>query len=189
MPARPGRARVGEQDRPGRRSVGWPGHAVLQVPVIELEDWIVARTRHYDAGFISDDPGFHHAHITVLAPLTSWDVEAIAALAASSKPFDFELDHVDTFADGTIYLHTDKTGEFKQLTAGAWLAHPQVRPYGGDDPLPHLTLDRLSAQVGVASTEALLDGLLPVHGRADALELVWYRSNECHLIGRWPLGG
>ena len=37
--------------------------------------------------------------------------------------------------------------------------------------------------------EALLDGLLPVHGRADALELVWYRSNECHLIGRWPLGG
>ena len=51
-------------DRPGRRSVGWPGHAVLQVPVIELEDWIVTRTRHYDAGFISDDPGFHHAHIT-----------------------------------------------------------------------------------------------------------------------------
>ena len=92
VPARPGRAKVGEQDRPGRRSVGWPGHAVLQVPVIELEDWIVTRTRHYDAGFISDDPGFHHAHITVLAPLTSWDVEAIAALAASSKPFDFELD-------------------------------------------------------------------------------------------------
>ena len=46
MPARPGRVGVGEQDRPGRRSVGWPGHAVLQVPVIELEDWIVARTRH-----------------------------------------------------------------------------------------------------------------------------------------------
>ena len=32
------------------------GHAVLQVGVPELEDWIVARTRHYDDSFISTMP-------------------------------------------------------------------------------------------------------------------------------------
>lgn len=166
----------------------WPGHAVLQVPVVELEDWVVARTRHYDSSFVSADPQFHHAHITVLAPMTRWDTEAIGALAASMSPFDYELDRVDVFADGTIYLHADPVGRFKEMTARARQAHPNVRPFGGEDPLPHLTLDRVGDAVDLVSTERMLDGLLPVGGHADALELVWYRSSECRLIQRWPLG-
>lgn len=167
---------------------GWPGHAVLQIPVPEMEDWIVDRTRFYDTAFLSDDPGFHHAHITVLAPITTWNLDAIADLAASSSPFDFELADIAVFPGGTIYLRADPVPQFKRLIHAAWRAHADVHPYGGDDPLPHLTLDRLSETVSVASTRKLITRPLPVHGRANSLELVWYRADECHLIERWMLG-
>jgi hypothetical protein len=44
------------------------GHSVLVVPVPELDEWIRARTAFYDASFVSADPGFVHAHITLLGP-------------------------------------------------------------------------------------------------------------------------
>ncbi len=162
---------------------------MLQIPVAEMEDWIVNRTRYYDPSFVSDDPEFRHAHITVLAPMIEWHLDAIGELAESVRPFDFELDRLDVFSDGTIYLHVDPVVRFKQLTAAAWQAHRDVRPFGGDDPLPHLTLDRISDAVGLESTARLLNRSLPIHGRAESLELVWYRSNQCHLIRRWPLSG
>ncbi len=46
----------------------WRGHAVLLVPVPELEPFARERTRFYDRSFLSDDPRFFRAHITVLAP-------------------------------------------------------------------------------------------------------------------------
>ncbi len=46
----------------------WPGHAVLLAAVPVLEGWVRARTAHHDPTFVADDPGFPHAHATVLAP-------------------------------------------------------------------------------------------------------------------------
>ena len=44
------------------------GHAVLQIPVPELEPFVRQRHEHYDPHFVSTDPAFVHAHITVLGP-------------------------------------------------------------------------------------------------------------------------
>ena len=44
------------------------GHAVLLIGVPALEGWIRERTAFYDASFLSADPRFAHAHITILAP-------------------------------------------------------------------------------------------------------------------------
>lgn len=44
------------------------GHSVIAFPVPELDPWVRARTEHYDPSFVSSDPDFVHAHITVLGP-------------------------------------------------------------------------------------------------------------------------
>ena len=46
----------------------WPGHSVLVVPVPALERLVRQRTRHYDAAYLSSDPTFAHAHVTLLGP-------------------------------------------------------------------------------------------------------------------------
>lgn len=167
----------------------WPGHAVLQVGVPELENWVRERTRHYDPGFVSADPRFTHAHITVLAPLLTWDLAAITRLAAATKGFDYELRHIKVFPNGIIYLRPEPDEQFRRLTQLALVAHPNVKPNGAPDPKPHLTLDLNTAEIDVASTRRSLGDLIPVTSRAETLELSWYRSGECHLIERWPLMG
>lgn len=165
----------------------WSGHGVLQVGVPELEEWIVARTRHYDSRLVSSDPRFRHAHITVLAPLVRWDETAIAQIAASTPPFAFALRQVDVMPTGWINLRPDPDAAFRRLTRRVWDAHPAVVPFGAPEPAPHLTLDMIAADVSVASTRALLGEAIPVTCRAEAIELVWYGLDECHLIERWPL--
>ena len=68
-------------------------------------------------------------------------------------------------------------------------AHPQVRPFGGDDPEPHLTLDRISRDVSLASTRTLLGDLVPARCRAERVELHWYEANACRVLDGWPLPG
>lgn len=53
--------------------------------------------------------------------------------------------------------------------------------------MPHLTLDRLAPDVTLASTRELLADAIPVSCRAEAIELVWYESGNCHLIRRFAL--
>lgn len=168
----------------------WSGHGVLQVAVPELEDWISARTRHYDPRYLSSDPRFAHAHITVLAPLRPDEVDlaAIARIAATTRPFEFALREIHVFPNGCVYLKPDPDEPFRELTRRAWQAHPAVTPNGAPNPQPHLTLDLLSAAVTVPSTRASLGDLMPAQGRAEALELVWYAPSECRLIDRWPMG-
>lgn len=165
----------------------WPGHAVLQIGVPELEDWIVARTRHYDDSFISTDPDFRHAHITILAPLEHWDERAFAEIAASTPAFDYRLDRVAAFPNGCLHLPPAPDAPFRELTRRAWAAHPGIVPNGAPDPQPHLTVDWLAPQVSIASTQELLGPAVPVDCAAEALELVWYESNNCHLIRRFDL--
>ncbi len=162
---------------------------MLQVGVPELEDWIIERTRHYEPALVSTDPGFRHAHITVLAPIARWDMAAIAQIAASTAPFDFTLARTGLTPSGWINLWPEPDAPLRTLTQRAMAAHPDVVPFGDPRPMPHLTLDKTGPGVSLASTTDAIAGLLPLYCQAEALELVWYGMNDCHLIERWALTG
>jgi 2'-5' RNA ligase len=167
------------------------GHSVLQIPVPSLEPFVRARHAHYDGDYVSKDPGFVHAHITVLGPfLEVVDEEsatAVASIAAGIDPFDVRLERVETFPDGIIHLRPEPDEPFRALTQALWDAFPQCPPYGGefDDVVPHLTLDH-SSQVTVESVRAGL--ALPTYDRAERIDLAWYEPGNCHLVRSWPLG-
>ena len=58
------------------------GHTVLAVGVPDLDDWVRTRTAQYDASFVSADPAFRHAHITLLAPWIANPVPSSASAMA-----------------------------------------------------------------------------------------------------------
>ena len=61
------------------------GHTVLAVPVPALDEMIRERTAFYDSSFVSADPEFVHAHITLLGPWTerpnAEDLDCVARIA------------------------------------------------------------------------------------------------------------
>lgn len=185
------------------RTGGWParlapvpGHTVLQLPVPPLEEWVAARTRHYDPSFVSDDPRFAHAHITALGPFhpapSAAALDTVAAIAGRTSPITVRLARLDRFAGGIIHLLPEPDTGLRVLTAALVEAFPEHPPYDGvfgRDVVPHLTLDAASAEVSVASTRRLLAGLLPVTCRLDELQLAWWESGRCHVQHRWSLGG
>ncbi len=165
------------------------GHAVMLVPVPPLEAWVRARTAHYDAGFVADDPRFLHAHVTVLAPCPVDRPGLLASVAASVEPFAFRLERVAAFPDGTVHLVPEPDAGFRALTDAARRLAPDVAPYWGRfEPVPHLTLDRLSPDVSLASTRTLLGDAVPATCRADRLLLTWWESGACRVLDEAPLG-
>ena len=173
------------------------GHSVLQVPVPELEPFVLARTRHYDSDYVSADPAFVHAHVTALAPflggpqLTTSTLTVIAEIARTTTPFDFSLERVDTFPNGIIHLLPEPPTPFAALTAALWHAFPQCPPYAGrfGDVVPHLTLDAVSGDVTQRSTRDLVAPHLPARCRAERLDLAWYEPGSCRVLQSWRLGG
>lgn len=171
-----------------------PGHSVLQVPVPALEPWVRARTEHYDAAYVSDDPAFTHAHVTALGPFVeTLDVEtaeAVAQVAASVEPFEFTLARLGTFPNGIIHLVPEPDDGFARLTSLLTARFPEHPPYGGEfPPAPHLTLDLVHGDVTEQSTRRLLGDVVPVTVRAEWLDMAWYETGDCQLLTRWPLGG
>ena len=174
------------------------GHSVLQLPVPPLEAWVRARTAHYDAGFVSADPRFGHAHVTALGPFDpdpdDETLTTVAAIAAATDPVEVRLDRLAQFPNGIIHLVPDPDTALRDLTARLVAAFPQWPPYGGEfgtrpgDLQPHLTLDAASDDVDLASTEALLAGTVPVDAVLDRLQLAWWESGRCHVLHEWPLG-
>lgn len=173
------------------------GHSVLQVPVPELEPFVLARARHYDIDYVSTDPAFVHAHVTALAPfldgprLPPSALATVAEIACATESFEFTLEHVGTFPNGIVHLLPEPPDPFAALTAHLWRAFPQCPPYAGrfDDVVPHLTLDALSENVTEASTRGLVDAHLPARCRAERLDLAWYEPGACRILHSWPLGG
>lgn len=164
------------------------GHGVLLVPVPPLEDWVRARTAHYDPAFVSDDPGFVHAHVTVLGPCPVDRPDLLAAVASAVGPFDFRLGRLDAFPDGTVHLLPEPDDAFRALTDAARRLAPDVDPYWGRfEPVPHLTLDRLSDEVSLASMRELLAGRIPATCRADRLLLTWWEAGNCRVLDEAPL--
>lgn len=168
---------------------------MLQVPVPPLEAFVRARHAHYDAGFVSADPRFVHAHVTTLGPfLPEVDGRARATvreIAASTAAFDFVLAEIATFPNGIIHLVPEPGRPFRELTTRLVAAFPECPPYAGayDEVLPHLTLDLSSDQVSEASTREALGATVPVRCRADRLDLAWWGDGECRILESWPFGG
>ncbi|GAA1904858.1 hypothetical protein GCM10009737_01920 [Nocardioides lentus] len=169
------------------------GHHVLVVPVPRLEPYVVERTRHHDASFLSDDPGFVHAHITLLAPWldapTTCDLDVVARIVAAAPAFGFVLEDVRAFPDGTLHLPPSPSGPFAALTAELAAAFPSCPPYAGRHrPVPHLTVDRISEGVTLAGTRRALGRLLPAVCRAERVALQWYANHGCRTVAEWELG-
>ena len=154
-----------------------------------LEDWVRDRTRHYEPAFVSEDPGFPHAHVTVLAPFPADALAEAAAIAASVAPFSFALERTAIFPDGTIHLVPEPDASLRALTAAARRSLPGVEPYWGRfDPVPHLTLDRRGVGVTLESTAAAVAGSLPARASVTELILSWWEEGGCRVVGRFPLG-
>ena len=187
----------GRLRRPVRHGVGvkHARYAVLQVPVPELEAFVLPRHRHYDADYVSTDPAFVHAHVTALGPLPAGFLadhgSAVAAIAAEVPPFDFRLDRVVAFPDGLLHLAPEPDDGFRELTRRLVAAFPQWPPYAGKylDTVPHLTLDQTAPGVSTDSTQALLGDLVPVTCTAERLDLAWWEPRRCRVLASWPLGG
>lgn len=172
-----------------------PGHSVLQLPVPALEEWVRARTAHYDPGFVSEDARFGHAHITALGPFDpdpSPQVLAdVAAIAAATGPVVVRLAELAQFPSGIIHLVPSPAQPLRDLTARLVAAFPRHPPYGGlfgTDVQPHLTVDAASGVVSIDSTRGLLTGVVPVTCRLDRLQLAWWESGDCRVLHEWRLG-
>lgn len=170
------------------------GHSVLVVPVPEMETYVLERTRHYDDSFVSADPAFVHAHITLLAPFlaepSASDLERVAKIAEASASWTYELASVEMSAGGNIHLAPEPAAPFADLTAELCAAFPQCPPYEGRfEPVPHLTVDHVAGGADLASTRTSLAPVLPARCHADRISLQWYANHRCHLITEWPLGG
>ncbi|WP_024873971.1 2'-5' RNA ligase family protein [Saccharomonospora piscinae] len=170
------------------------GHSVLAVAVPAFEDYIQRRTAHYDASFLSSDPDFSHAHITVLGPWlptpSQPDLDTVERIMAAAEPFDTTLARVETFPDGLIHLRPDPDEPFRALTAALVDAFPHCPPYGGrfPDPVPHLTLDRRADGITPDSVGEDLRHLLPARLHVDRVDLQWWANHDCHVRESWKLG-
>ena len=175
----------------------WPGHSVLVVPAPALEHWVRARTAHYDTAYVSSDPRFAHAHLTLLGPfvapadLTPGLRAQVAGVLHGHASFTARLETVAVFADGTIHLRPDDEEPFRRLTADLAAAFPDQPPYGGafEGVRPHLTLDRVGPGVDVERVRAWVAPLLPATVEVTEARLSWYEQGRCHEVARWPLGG
>jgi 2'-5' RNA ligase len=170
------------------------GHTVLAVPVPALEEVVRERTAFYDASFLSADPDFAHAHITLLAPWaerpTTAHVAEVAHITEAADPFDVQLAQVGEFPDGVLYLRPEPDGRLRELTSRLVAAFPCYPPYGGryGDVIPHLTLDRRSATVTPATVHASVAHLLPLTVTIDRIDLQWWANHDCRRLHSWPLG-
>ncbi len=96
------------------------------------------------------------AHVTVLFPfLDPEDVDeaALADLFASFRAFDFALDRLERFDEGTQWLRPVPSRPFVDLTAAVWQCWPTHPPYEGafDEPIPHLTVTTTDVQLPIAA--------------------------------------
>ena len=170
------------------------GHTVLAVPVPALDAVIRERTAAYDASFLSTDPDFIHAHITVLAPWanqpTAADLAHVERIAQAVGPFTTRLSRISEFPDGIIHLRPEPDRQLRVLASRLAMAFPQFPPYGGryNDAVPHLTLDRRSASVTPATVRASIGHLLPLTITVDRIDLQWWANHGCERLHTWQLG-
>lgn len=169
------------------------GHTVLAVPVPALETVVRRSTAGYDPSFVSTDPGFAHAHITVLAPWAPEpqvdDLARVAEIAGETPAFMVILERIEEFPDGLLHLRPEPEDGLRGLTRRLAEAFPAYPPYGGafDDVVPHLTLDQRSETVTPEAVHARVAHLLPVAAEVDRVDLQWWASGDCRLLRTFRL--
>jgi hypothetical protein len=169
---------------------------VLVVPVPPLEPLVRSRTQHYDDAYLSTDPTFAHAHVTLLGPfvdatdLTPAVHAEVGRELARHRAFVTCFEEVAQFPDGMIHLLSNDEEPFRRITADLAAAFPAYRPYAGRyrDPRPHLTLDRAHADVDLDLVRRWVDGLVPVRVPVTEARLSWYEQDGCRTLATWPLG-
>lgn len=162
------------------------------VPVPGLDDVVRERTARYDRSFVSKDPRFVHAHITLLGPWladsTEEDLLVVADILSTERAFDFELAEVSEFEDGIVHLVPEPAQVFSRLTSRLAAEFPQTPPYGGRyaNLVPHLTLEHRSTGATAEGLRIELGSRLPFRGRADRVDLQWWDNDDCHVMHSWP---
>ncbi len=169
------------------------GHTCLAVPVPVLEEWVRDRTAHYDESFVSTDPGFAHAHLTVLAPWvpdpSGADLALVGELLAGIEAFTVTLGPTAVFADGLVHAVAEPQEPLRALISTVREAFPAYPPYGGryGEPTPHVTLDRLGPDVTTASVRQSLGDALPAELVVDRVDLQWWGNHACRRMHTWEL--
>jgi hypothetical protein len=121
-----------------------------------------------DAGPYCDAQPGVPSHLTILfpfAPPGTVDHDELAELFGRFRAFDFVLDRVETFEDGTRWLRPVPAAPFIELTAAVEQRWPDYPPYEDafDEVIPHLTV-------------TVDDVPLPIAGRAT--EVLWLEQDE-----------
>lgn len=181
----------------GVPAIGRPGHSVLVVPIRALEPLVRARHEHYDRDYVSSDPTFAHAHITVLGPwlpgheITPSALGVVREIASRSAPFEVRLATVATFPNGIIHLAPEPEEPFTSLTAALWGAFPAYPPYAGEFGAvrPHLTLDAVGPDVTEDVVRGWVGPRVPARETVDRIQVSWYEPGSCRTLASFPLGG
>lgn len=118
------------------------------------------------------------AHLTILFPFVDGahlDEPAVAEVVAAFPVFDFELDSVERFVNGIVWLHPEPSAPFAALTNAVWRRFPDHPPYGGIHEVvtPHLTVSEEPIDVEIA---------LPIRATAREVTLI-----EEAADGRWAV--
>jgi len=118
------------------------------------------------------------AHVTILFPFADGadvDENAVAALVAAFAAFEFELDRVERFDDGPVWLHPEPSAPFAALIDAVWRRFPDYPPYEGahDVVIPHLTVSDVPVDVDIE---------LPIRAAAREVTLI-----EEGADGRWSV--
>jgi len=116
------------------------------------------------------------AHVTILFPFADGadvDENAVAALVAAFAAFEFELDRVERFDNGPVWLHPEPSAPFAALIDAVWRRFPDYPPYEGahDVLVPHLTVSYAPIEIDVE---------LPIRATVRAVTLI-----EEAVDGRW----
>lgn len=171
------------------------GPGALVVPVAALEEFVRGRHEHYDPAYLSADPSFAHAHITLLAPFPGLEQmpsvsDTVSEVLSAATPFAFRLEQVATFPNGIIHLVPEPSEPFAALTRALVAAFPAYQPYGGQfgTVSPHLTLDAVGPGVSEQRVREWVAPLLPTTGYAGRAQLSWYQVGHCRTLAGWEIG-
>ena len=171
------------------------GHGALVGPVAALEEFVRGRHEHYDPAYLSADPSFAHAHITLLAPFPGLEQmpsvsDTVSEVLSAATPFAFRLEQVATFPNGIIHLVPEPSEPFAALTRALVAAFPAYQPYGGQfgTVSPHLTLDAVGPGVSEQRVREWVAPLLPTTGYAGRAQLSWYQVGHCRTLAGWEIG-
>jgi hypothetical protein len=135
---------------------------------------------------LAHDPSAAHgvpAHVTILFPFLdpdALDEAALADLISGFPAFDYELDRVERFPEGAVWLHPSPSVPFVDLTAAVFQRWPECPPYEGqfDEVIPHVTISETPIDVQLQ---------LPIAARAREVMLVEEDETSGHWIARLHL--